>query len=112
MVAGLPESTVIFGELRRSVPCFCESAEIRALTLKLPMMPVMFATGDALPASETPPGMVGALNGTVWLPAVVEVVRFDEALVAVVVPPTIWMPETLLIWVNASERERVTPLVP
>ena len=96
------------------MPCFWESAEITALTLKLPTMPVMFATGEEPVARLTLPGMVGALNGTVWLLGFVVFVEVDVEVATVLVPPglTIWMPATLLTAVNASESERETPLLP
>src|SRR6266513_1673016 len=67
MFAGLPESTVSFGELRRSVPCFCERARIAAATLNSPTKPVMFAMALAVEASATLPGMLVGETGTVRL---------------------------------------------
>src|SRR4051812_41997310 len=85
MLAEFPESTVIFGELRRSLPCFWASARTTALTSKSPMKPVRLANAPAAPPSETPPGIVAGATGTTRLGPPLEVVElivsefpFDE----------------------------------
>ena len=61
MLAGLPDSTVIFGELKRSVPCFWERARTTAETSNSPTNPVMLAKALAVAPSATVPGMFGGL---------------------------------------------------